>query len=440
MRMMKCTKLLLLILVGSLYSLGASGQDLLTKEQAVKLALENNLGIKLAQNTSGVALNNTSVYNLGKLPVVTLNGSYNYRLDNTTANFQDGRTASLDFAPSQAANASVNASYTLFDGYMRRYNTQQFQERYELSLLEVEATMENIAAQTLSQYYQIASLSENQSIIEEGMKISAERLERASQQFEYGQGTKLAVLNAQVDLNNDSLNFFNNNLQIYNAKRTLNNLLVDMESVDYTLDPNADFIANWSKEELKEKVINQNLAVSQIDKNIEIGNISIDLANARKLPVVGTNLSYAYSYNKNNSASFLASANNNGLNAGLTLSWNIFDGGTTRHSLEQARLNNLGLALERERVIENLEMEFDNAWASYENMLFIYETQLKNVEISRSNFERSSERFKIGQINSVDFRQAQINLLNAETVLTTSKYQVKIAEIQLLLLSGEILE
>ena len=440
MRMMKHINLFVLVVIGTLFSNGLSAQGLLSKEEAVKLALENNLGIKLVENSSSLAKNNTSIYNLGKLPVVSLNGGYSYSLDNTTANFQDGRSTSLSFAPSQAANASVNASYTLFDGYMRRYNTQQFQERYELSLLEVEATMENIAAQTLSQYYTIASLIENLAIIEKSIEISEERLIRAEEQFDYGQGTKLAVLNAEVDLNNDSLNYFNVDLQLYNAKRVLNNLMVNMETLDYTLEPNADFLNGLSKSELLEKVINQNVAVSQIEKNIEIGNISIDLANARKLPIVGTNLSYSYAYNKNNSASFLASLNNNGLNAGISVSWNIFDGGTTRHSLEQAKLNNLGLRLERERVIENLKMEFDNAWANYENSLFIYETQVKNLEISQLNFDRSNERFKVGQINSVDFRQAQVNLLNSETVLTTSKYQVKQAEIQLLLLSGQILD
>jgi len=103
-------------------------------------------------------------------------------------------------------------------------------------------------------------------------------------------------------------------------------------------------------------------------------------------------------------------------------------------------LNNIGLRLERERVIENLKMEFDNAWANYENSLLIYKTQVKNLEISQLNFDRSNERFKVGQINSVDFRQAQVNLLNSETVLTSSKFQVKQAEIQLLLLSGQILD
>jgi outer membrane protein TolC len=414
-------------------------QTLLTKEEAVQKTLENNLGIQLAQNTSEKAKNNTSKYNTGQLPVVGLNGGYNYRLDNTNANFQDGRKSELSFAPSHAANASVEASYILFDGFMRKYNIEQLQERYALSALEVEATIENVIAQTLSQYYQIASIEENLNIIDEAINISKRRLEQARQRFEFGQGSRLAILNAQVDLNNDSLTYVNTEIQLFNAKRLLNNLMVDMESVDYTVDQSAEFITDWSKPQLKELVLNENLALSQINKNIEIGNISVDLTRARKLPTIGTNLSYGYSYSKNNSASFLSSQNSNGLNAGITISWNIFDGGATKHALEQARLNNIQLALEKEQILENLEFDFENAWANYENRLYVYQTQLKNVDISRDNFERSEEQFKIGQINSVEYRQAQLNMLNAETVLNTAKFEVKISEVELLLLSGQIL-
>ena len=61
------------------------------------------------------------------------------------------------------------------------------------------------------------------------------------------------------------------------------------------------------------------------------------------------------------------------------------------------------------------------------------------MEISEANFKRSEAQFKIGQINSVDYRQAQLNLLNAQTLLNTTRFQIKIAEVQLLLLSGQIL-
>ena len=436
---MNCIKILMTTSLWIGMNVGMHAQVILSSEEAVTTAIENNYGIKLADNNTQLALNNTSKYNTGQLPTVSLDGGYNYRLDNTSVNFQDGRNSELTFAPSQAVNVSVNANYILFDGFMRKYNIQQLKEQYALSLIELEATMENIAAQTLTQYYQIASLSENLKIINASIDISKKRLERTQQYFEYGQGSQLAVLNARVDLNNDSLSYINTEIQLKNAKRLLNNLMVSNGTTDYDIVYETEFISAWSRDNLKADMLKENLEIIQIDKSIEIGNLSIDLANARKLPTIGTNVSYGYSYNKNNSASFLASQNSNGMNAGLTLSWNIFDGGTTRHAEAQARIANEGLALQKEQLIKELEYTFDNAWANYENRLFVYQTQLSNVEINRNNFLRSEEQFNIGQINSLDYRQAQLNLLNAETELNTARFDVKISEVELLLLSGRIL-
>ena len=48
------------------------------------------------------------------------------------------------------------------------------------------------------------------------------------------------------------------------------------------------------------------------------------------------------------------------------------------------------------------------------NKLEIFNIQEKNIVTAQNNFERTQEKFKIGQVNSIEFRQAQLNLLNAE--------------------------
>jgi hypothetical protein len=46
---------------------------------------------------------------------------------------------------------------------------------------------------------------------------------------------------------------------------------------------------------------------------------------------------------------------------------------------------------------------------------------------------------KLGQVTSIAFRQAQINMINAKNLLTNAKYDAKLIELQLLQLSGDIL-
>ena len=55
------------------------------------------------------------------------------------------------------------------------------------------------------------------------------------------------------------------------------------------------------------------------------------------------------------------------------------------------------------------------------------------------NYNRSNERYKLGQTTSVELRQEQINLLNAQTSRNLAKYNAKLAELQLLQLTGQLL-
>ena len=86
-----------------------------------------------------------------------------------------------------------------------------------------------------------------------------------------------------------------------------------------------------------------------------------------------------------------------------------------------------------------IQNNLKNTWENYQNQLFILSAQEKNVLTSQDNFNRTEDRYKLGQVTSIEFRQAQINLLNAKTAFNNAKFDAKLIEIQLLQLSGDIL-
>ncbi len=420
--------------------ISVNAQTILTPQDAIALAIENNYDIQIARNLTDRAKNNTSRDNSGKKPTVGINANYTYRSDNTTANFQDGRSTSLSFASSQAANASIGVGYILYNGGFRDARIEQLAESYQLSKLELQATMENVAAQTLQQYYQVAALQENMNILSEAIEVSTARIERIEQEIAYGQSSGLAALNAMVDLNNDSLAYMTAQIQLDNAKRQLNNLMLSPLDYEIEVETDQEFLVGLDRDMLRDQMYAQNLQISAAEKNIEIGSISIDLLNARKLPTLRADVSYGVAYNKNNPASFLASLNNNGLNAGLTLTWDLYDGGQTRYALEDAKIANMGLELQRAQLLQDLDLQFEVAWANYTDRKEIHRSQERNVHISEANFQRTEEQYNIGQITTVEYRQAQLNLLNDRLATTSARFQVKIAEVELLLLSGLILD
>ena len=118
---------------------------------------------------------------------------------------------------------------------------------------------------------------------------------------------------------------------------------------------------------------------------------------------------------------------------------NLFDGGNTITRVQNAKLNLEAQQLQKDQIITGIERDFNNSWDDYQNKLRIFEVQEDNIVTAKNNFERTKEKFNLGQVTSIEFRQAQLNLLNAELSRSQAKYDAKIAEILVLQISGEIL-
>lgn len=416
-----------------------NAQQLLTPDEAVLLTLDHNYGIQIANNTVNIAENNTSIFNSGYLPTLTGNAGATYNLDNTEAEFSNGNTTVLNGAESSRYNASINLNYTLFDGLGRLYNYKRLKEQYQLSELEARETIENTMLQLFSVYYSVAQLSENTDAIKETFQISKERLTRSEYQFEYGQNTKLDVLNAQVDINNDSISIVNTEQQLINAKRDLNVIVGNKLPEEFNVDTNISFLFDLDKEELWTKTKANNVSLLQIDKNINISSLDVKSNRSQYLPTIGLTGSYGWNRNNNNAAAFVAVSTNTGLSAGVNLTWNLFDGGSTLTRVKNAKITLENQQLQKEQILIDLERQFKNAWDDYQNKVLIYELQIENIKTAQNNFDRSREKFKIGQVNSIEFRQAQLNLLNAELSRNQAKYNAKLAELVILQLSGDLL-
>ena len=260
--------------------IGLQAQDVLTKDQAVSKALENNYGVKIAKNAVSVAENNTNILNTGFLPTLTGSAGANYNLDNTEAEFSDGRPdAVLNGAESSNYNASISLNYTIFDGLGRRYNYKRLKEQYQLSELQARETIETTILQLFSVYYNVAQLSDNLNALEETLQNTKDRLLRAEYQFEYGQNTKLEVLNAEVDINTDSINIINTKQDLKVAKRDLKLVLGETYINDFDVETEVEFALQFQKDSLFEKAKSRNVALLQTEKNIMISELDINSEN-----------------------------------------------------------------------------------------------------------------------------------------------------------------
>ncbi|MBC3757933.1 TolC family protein [Hyunsoonleella sp. SJ7] len=445
-----------IVLYSALVFLGMFGnaQQVLRTEDALKLALEHNYGIKIANNLAELAENNADILNSGYLPTLTGNAGATIDRQNTEGQLApqpdpdnpDGPAIQrppriANGAETRRYNASLNLNYVLFDGLGRMYNYKRLKEEYQLSELDARETVETTIAQLFSIYYTVAQSSENTRILEQTLTISKDRLTRATYQFDYGQSTKLDVLNAEVDINNDSINLINAKQQLRNAKRDLMVVLGNKMPIEFDVQTDVSFMLNLDKEELLSKTRMNNIYLLRAEKNISISQFDVKASKAQFLPSVGLQGSYGWNEtaNNNNPIAFVLQSTSSGVSGGVNLTWNLFDGGTSITRTKNAKINLEIQELQKEQLLMDVERNFNNAWEDYQNKLTVLGMQEDNIITASNNFERTQEKFKLGQVNSIEFRQAQINLINAELNRNQAKYQAKVSELEVLRISGELL-
>jgi outer membrane protein TolC len=415
-------------------------EPVLSKQEAIAITLENNLGIQVSENLREIDANNASILNSGFLP--TLTGLAGGAIDrqNTEGQLANGETRTAEGVETRRYNASLNMNYVLFDGLGRLYNYKAFQELSNQSELEVRQTIETTLLQLFAVYYEVARLEENTSNLREALNISRNRLTRAQFQFEYGQNTGLDVLNAEVDVNTDSVNLLNAEQLLRNTKRDLNLILNRDLTRTFTADTAVTFLPSLKMEEMLNEAKTNNVRMLLAEKNILISEYDMKAARSGYLPTVGLTGSYGWNeFSNNNPLAFLLQNTTTGLNGGVNLTWNLFDGGRTITNSKNAKINFENQELLRKQTELEVERDIQNSWGNYQNALFVLGVQQKNLQTNQDNFNRSKERYELGQITSIVFRQAQLNLLLAELARSQAKYNAKLAELQLLQVSGELL-
>ena len=244
-----------------------------------------------------------------------------------------------------------------------------------------------------------------------------------------------------MDIVTDSINLLNAQQQLRNTQRDLNVVLArELEDLK-TADTTVTFTSPLLIDSYVQQANANNVSLLQVAQDIVITDYEIKKAKGLFLPTIGLTGSYGWNLANNPASAFFpgTTRTSTSLAAGASLRWNLFDGGTSIVGFKNAKIALDTQQLIKEQLEQQVYRDIANARGNYQNALTVFRLQEQNVITSDANFERSAERFKLGQISSVEFRQAQLNLLNAQTTKNTAKYTAKLAEITLLQLAGQLL-
>ncbi|MFT5596257.1 MAG: outer membrane protein [Flammeovirgaceae bacterium] len=425
-----------LILMGRL----ASAQEI-DLNGAIAIALVQNYDVLVASYSYEIEQNNSEIGNAGFMPSVFLQANGNYSSQNTEVTFPNPEqpTISQDGASTISYGASANLEYVLFNGGRRVHFLNQLQSFSEDARLRQRLSMENTTLLVSSRFLESLRLKEEVDILQETIELSQKRMERAEQGYNYGNSTKLEVLNAEVDLRRDSVALAQTDL---NYARSLRNLYLTMgipADTSLTLSSDYEFSALLDKQVLLDKALEANTIYLRARNNVFSADENLDVAQSDIWPTLAANAAYQYQYS-DFEANFLNTQENLGWNAGLTFRFNIFDGNRVQRNIANARLNREIAEVEMDRSRNQVVQLVNNAYDTYLTNLELLDISERNLELARTNFSRSEDAFATGQITGIELRNAQLNLSDAQTAIVRQNIITKVAELGLLYEAGALLE
>ena len=427
---------IIMLLTNTLFS-----QSTLSLEDVLATSIKENIDIKIKTNELSQVKNYEKVGVLGVLPKIKLNGSASGNQGTSSLEFATDDFPTIDDAESESKsiNGNVEFSYNLFNGVGSIYTYQKLKRQSDLKSVELLIQIEQILLKTAKQYFDVAYLQENNKIISEVLDISKDRYNRIKVQNEFGNASKLDLLSAEIDLNNDSVKLMNSEYDLEEAKRQLNQTLnksLDSEfNVENSVNINRDLIYSDLKQETlknNNNILFQKYIVEIAKKDKKINSVSI-------LPRVNISAQYGYNNTESNT-SIILDQTNLGLTGFINFSWDIFDGLANRKITQNTKIQIESNKLQLDAINLQIEQEFNSTFQQYINNVSLIDIEKRNLETSEKFFERAKEQFYQGQLSRNDFRLAQTDLSMSKNRLNQTKYKAKIAELNLYRLAGKIIE
>jgi outer membrane protein len=412
-------------------------QELLTVKEAISIALENNYDIKLFQNNLRVAQENVTPGNAGMLPTVTGNLNQNNSRSNSNQTQANGDVRALDNAKNNSLNYGISVGWTVFDGLgmFSRYETlKELQKQGEA---ELQRSVVTRISDVISTYYTIVEQQNLLSAIDSSIVISQERLRTAENRFSIGKAARLEVLNVQVNLNTDESNRIKQENVVKNLKIALNNLLARDLQQDFQVFREVTIDETLILGRLLEQSKSTNPDLILISINRRLAELEEKTIKANRYPTVRLNGGYNFSESES-SLGFVAESRSRGLTYGVTASVNIFDGFNQRRNERIAKIRIENADLQVSQINQQIESEIAQAYNVYKTNLALVKLEEKNEQIARQNMNITLDKYKIGTLSAVEFRDAQENFINAVSRFNSAKTQAKLSETLLMELIGKI--
>lgn len=400
----------------------------ITLEQAIQLALENNIALRQAENNMLVQNANVTSAKMDFLPNLNFGVNGNR---NTGRQFVQ-ETLSYDDLTTFSSGASLSTGVTIFDG-LRNINTLRAAQTSKLSAEEnLQRAKENVIFNTASSYLSVLLNQELLNIARENLEASRKQLEQVKAQVEVG-------MRPMVDLYNQEAVVANNEFQIVERENALNISTVQILRV-LAIDPIQDYefvtpgideenlkVTNYSLTQLIERAMMNRSDLRGTEAQIQLSQYNLRIARGAFLPTVSLsgNLSGSYSdqfRERNASGQFVdvgywdqVTDRNRRYSFGFSVQVPIFNRYNTRFNVQRSQVDYKNAMLNLEAKKLEINQEVRQAYNDYLSATKQLETTERALLASSKAYETEQERYRVGASTLIELTRSNAEFVSASS-------------------------
>lgn len=390
-----------------------------TFSQCLDYAYSNNISLQrlvLDNQSDDATLEQSKAQWQPTLGFSTTQGYVNYASpsENQTANVYSG-------------SYGLNASWTVFNGNIRRNQIKYDEMQQRISALGIDEQRYTLQTEILSKYLNILYAKEAIAIARKNVEVSKYQMERAEALMNSGKLSRVDYSQIESQWHTDRYSLTAAETNLASAKMALKSLLelnitTDFDVADIDFDDTEIAAELPRKTTVFETACSWMPALQRYKLAGEAEQYSIDITRGGYYPTVALNAGVGTSNTSGNGNIGTQLKERLNEQISVTVSVPILDQKKNKTAVTKARIAQLNADLDYHNAVTSLSQTIEGIYIDAENAQAKYESCEEKLKSASLTDELVNEQFALGLVNTLDLLNAHSSLLTAQQELLQAKY------------------
>jgi outer membrane protein TolC len=398
----------------------------LTLDEALQSARQQNLDLKIAQARLEQAQTATRKAWAGYLPTVVASGSIVRNSDAAVIPAGTLAPVAITIQPLVQRGAQVEVRQALIAPQLIAAIQASYQST-DLAKLNTETARREILFGVAQAYYGAAAQQEALKAQQRLLELNQAREKDTAARFEAGTVTRVALLRAQLDRTRAEQDLVRARNALASLKLALGTL-IQREPPEFELapPPEPQVPASQSPDALVDEALKNRTEVQAAQKGVDLSHTSKRGVWLSYLPNVGVSGAYRVS----NAVGFTGT--NDSWIITFAASWTLFDGGLREANLTEASARVVEATVSERLAEARVREEVRRSQLDLENALANRAKAEESLSLARESNRLTDVSFKAGVATYLEVADANTALTSAEVGFVSERLQASLASLRLL--------